>query len=80
MQLRQTSRYRQSTGQLGIAYLHISTSSGEQDVVRVPVEAENGAADRLFDVLAHPPVIVLLKVTDADATRSGRDSKLVLFW
>lgn len=44
----------------------------------MPVQAEDGGADWLLDVLAHPPVIFLLKVTDGDEARAAAHGELVL--
>lgn len=34
----------------------VTGSSSQQDVVGMPVQTEDGGADRLLDVLTHPPV------------------------
>lgn len=44
----------------------------------MPVEGGDGGADGLLDVLRHPPVVLLLKVTHRDETSAGPHSKLVL--
>lgn len=43
----------------------------------MPVQAEDSGADRLLDVLADPPVALLLKVAHTDAARSRSNRKLV---
>ena len=64
---------------LFIPGLEVSGSGGNEDVVRVPVQAGNCGTDWLLDVLAHPPVILLLKVTHRDCPRATAHSKLVLW-
>lgn len=52
------------------ACLHVCTSRSEQDIVRMPVDREHGGADRLLELLRHPPVVVRIKGTNRD--RPGR--------
>ena len=44
----------------------------------MPVQAEDGGADGLLDVLAHPPVIFLLKIADGGDTGATAHSELFL--
>ena len=44
----------------------VAGSRGQQDVVGMPIQAEDGGVDGLFNVLAHPPVIFRFEVTDGD--------------
>lgn len=60
------------------SYLHVGTSGREENVVGMPVEGEDGTADRLLDMLTNPPIVILLKVADANTARSRSDRKLVL--
>ena len=56
----------------------VAGSRSQQDVVGMPIQAEDRGADGLFNVLAHPPVIFRLEVTDGDESCSTTHSKLVL--
>ena len=56
----------------------VAGSCGQQDVVGMPIQAEDRGADGLFNVLAHPPVIFRLQVTDGDESCSAAHGKLVL--
>jgi hypothetical protein len=58
----------------------IGRSRGEKDRVRVPVDAGNGAADGLLQVLRHPPIVLLLEVANCNKTVARADSKLGLGW
>ena len=44
----------------------------------MPVQTGHGGLERLLDVFGHPPVIVLLVVTDRDDLGSAAHSELVL--
>jgi len=44
----------------------------------VPVQAEDSGTNGLLDVLAHPPVIFLLKIADGDDAGATTHSELVL--
>merc|ERR1712183_510400 len=60
------------------ADLEVRGAGGEEDVVGVPVQAGHGGLEGLLDVFGHPPVIVLLVVTDRDDLGSAAHSELVL--
>ena len=60
--------------------LEVSGAGRQKDVVGVPVETGDGGLERLLDVFCHPPVIVLLVVTDRDDLGTTSHSKLVLLW
>lgn len=38
--------------------LHVRASCSKQDIVGVPVDREDGRADRLLQLFRHPPVVV----------------------
>jgi hypothetical protein len=57
------------------AGMRISRSSGQQNGVRVPVYAGDGASDGLLQVLGNPPVVLLLKVTDSNDAVARTDGK-----
>jgi len=59
------------------AGLEVGGTGGDEDVVGVPVDAEDGGADGALDELADPPVVVLLKVAHAYALRPTRHCELV---
>jgi hypothetical protein len=42
----------------------------------MPSYSGNGRADRLLDVLADPPVVLLFKVADGNQAGTGTDSEL----
>ena len=44
----------------------------------MPGNTGDGAADRLLQVLGHPPVVLLLEVADSNDPVTGSDGKLVL--
>jgi len=44
----------------------------------VPGDGGDGAADRLLDVLGHPPVVLLLEVADCDDAGAGADCEFGL--
>jgi len=58
-------------------HCEVGGTSGDEDVVGVPVDAEDGGADGALDVLADPPVVVLLKVAHGYALRPTRHCELV---
>ena len=64
--------------QCDVPGLEVRGAGSHEDVVGVPVEAVDGGADGLLDVLAHPPVVLLLKVTHRDGARAAANCKLVL--
>ena len=55
--------------------LEVAGSRGQQDVVGMPIQAEDRGADGLFNVLAHPPGIFRLKVINGDELCSAAHSK-----
>jgi hypothetical protein len=44
----------------------------------VPGDGGDGAADRLLDVLGHPPVVLLFEVADCDDAGAGADGEFGL--
>jgi len=56
--------------------LEVSRGSGKKLVVGVPCDASDGAAV-LLDVLANPPIVVLLEVADRNNLGTTGNSKLV---
>jgi hypothetical protein len=40
------------------ASLHVCAPCGEQDIVWMPVNRENGRTDRLLELFRNPPVVV----------------------
>lgn len=44
----------------------------------MPGNSVDGAADRLLDVLRHPPVVLLFEVADCDDAGAGADGKFGL--
>merc|ERR1719219_3197877 len=60
------------------ADLEVRGAGSEEDVVGVPVQAGHGGLERLLDVFGHPPVVVLLVVTDRNDLGSAAHSELVL--
>lgn len=46
----------QRVPQILIPAFEVTGTSSQQDVIGMPVKTEDGGADRLLDVLAHPPV------------------------
>ena len=70
--------------------LALGRPGSEENVVGVPVDREHGRAERLLDVLRHPPVVFLVKVADGDGPgrismkptwddRLQPDARLLLF-
>jgi hypothetical protein len=49
------------------AGFHVRASCGEQHIVWMPVDREDGGADRLLELLCDPPVVVRIKRTDRDS-------------
>jgi len=49
------------------AGFHVRASCGEQNIVWVPVDREDGGADRLLELLRDPPVVVWIKRTNRDS-------------
>lgn len=58
--------------------LHVSRTSSQQDVVGMPVNGQDSAANGLLQVLTGPPVIVLFKVADGNTAGTTGNSKLLL--
>ena len=56
----------------------VGRPSGEEDRVRVPVEAEDGRAQRLLEVLGDPPVALGVVLAHGDRARARRDGELLL--
>jgi len=48
--------------------LHICTSSGQQDVVRMPIDGKNGRPDGFLEELRDPPVTLFVKGADRDGS------------
>jgi len=57
--------------------LKIARSSGQENVVGVPIDLQYGGFV-LLDVLADPPIVILLKVANRDTLGSASNGKLVL--
>jgi len=57
--------------------LEVGGTAGDEDIVGVPINGEDGGADGLLDVLADPPIIILLKVTDGDALGTAGHGELI---
>lgn len=60
------------------ARLVVGGARDEQHIVRMPVERRDGRADRLFDVLRHPPIVLRLKVADGDEAGARAHGQLIL--
>lgn len=58
------------------ASVSIGAAEGKQDTVGVPGNAGDGAAERLLEVLGHPPVVLFLKVADSSNSGTAADGKL----
>lgn len=52
--------------------LGIGASGGDQDVVRVPIDREDGRSEGLLEVLGDPPVVLFVKGTDGDGPTVSR--------
>jgi hypothetical protein len=48
------------------ASLHVRTSHSEQDIVRMPVDREDGGADQLLELFCDPPVVVRIERTNCN--------------
>ena len=48
------------------AGLHVRTSSGQQDIVRMPTDGKDGGPDRFLEELRDPPITLLIKRADRD--------------
>ena len=48
------------------AGLHVCASSGQQNIVRVPVDGKDGGPDRFLEELRDPPITLLIKRADSD--------------
>lgn len=53
----------------------IGRTGSQQNRVGMPGNAGDGAADRLLEVLGHPPVVLLLKVADGNDAVTGTDGE-----
>lgn len=60
------------------ASVAIGAAGGEQHAVGVPGDAGDSGAERLLQVLGHPPVVLFFKVADGDNTGTRADGKLAL--
>lgn len=60
------------------ARMGVGRAGGEKDRVGVPVQREDGSAERLLEVLRHPPVILLFEVTHGDDSGSRTDGEFRL--
>jgi len=58
----------------------ISRAGRQQVVIGMPVQAGHSGTNGFLDVLAYPPVILLLKVADRNQTSSAAHCELVLLW
>jgi hypothetical protein len=52
--------------------LGIGSSGSEQDVVRVPIDRQDGRPDGLFDVLGYPPVVLFIEGADSNSPDISR--------
>lgn len=52
-------------------------AGGQQDVIRVPSDRRDCAANGLFEMFGDPPVILFLKIADSDDTSTRADSELL---
>lgn len=60
------------------ARVTICAAGSEQDAVRMPGDGRNGAADRLLQMLGHPPVVLGFEVADGDSSGAGADGEFGL--
>lgn len=60
------------------ASVAVGAASGEQHAVGVPGNAGDGGAQRLLQVLGHPPVVLLLEVADGNDAGARADGELAL--
>ena len=58
-------------------HFKVGRPSSEEDVVGMPVQGGDGRTNWLLDVLAHPPVILLLKVANANQACPRTNRKLI---
>lgn len=58
------------------AGMAVRAAGGEKHAVRVPCDTGDGGAERLLQVLGHPPVVLFLEVADGDDAGSGADGEL----
>ena len=58
----------------------VGAASGKQHAVGVPGDAGDSGAQRLLQVLGHPPVVLLLKVADGNDAGSRAHGELALIW
>jgi hypothetical protein len=58
-------------------YLGIGTPSREKNVVRMPINTQYRTPNRLLEVLANPPIALLIKRADTDCSGTGATGKLV---
>ena len=61
-----------------IVYFWIGSPSSEKDVIWMPVNTENGTANGLLEVFAHPPITFFIKAANADYSGTGSTSKFIL--
>ncbi|RUS23162.1 hypothetical protein BC937DRAFT_91849 [Endogone sp. FLAS-F59071] len=60
------------------ASLVVRGPSSQQNVVGMPVDGKNGGTNGLLDMLANPPVVILLKVADGNGARAAGNGEFVL--
>ena len=50
------------------ASLHVCASSGQQDIVRMPIDGKNGRPDRFLEEFRDPPVALFVEGTNRDGS------------
>ena len=50
--------------------LHVCTSSGQQDIVRMPVDGKDSRSDRFLEELRDPPVALFVEGADRDGSNN----------
>jgi hypothetical protein len=58
--------------------LHVGRAGGQENIVGMPFDTQHGGTDGLLQMLTHPPIIVLVKVADGNASGSTGHGKFVL--
>jgi len=48
--------------------LHVCASSGEEDIVRMPIDGENSRSDRFLQEFRNPPVVLWIEGTNGDGS------------
>ena len=68
-------------GHVGAKYatLEVAAARRQQYVVRMPVEAQRGRSDLLFEMLRHPERLTRLEVAHAYAAMPAADGEFLLY-